>query len=270
MAKAKVFWEHVSEAVEPEVIGELSARSVIEAPRLDAAYHYGARPSNITLPADVTHKVSCVVGGGRFSGFGRVCKGFPEELGLPPKSYKVHRNNLLDLIDNLEVLGKGKYEIVESIVLFNPIKFFVLLSNGKPEERLIYHYTNGRSNGTGRGFVVGHNGREAVSACVITLDEQWKLTSRQREIWQESLAEHKRNLADPLCGRPQEEVDGMVAFYTTGEGKKYKDAPKTQEDYLARRRHDEQYCLEMVEKRLAGTPSTRKESDADHALLRVL
>lgn len=138
-----------------EVIGTLELDDLRETsleayPKLSQGYHYGASESNVTYPKGELERIDLKARRGRYSGIGTATKALDQSTLLTEKRLKAQTKIVQEMIESLEENGKGTYKIMQVVTLFNPIKLFVLLSNGKEEEDILYMSINSWSNGSGQ------------------------------------------------------------------------------------------------------------------------
>lgn len=163
-----------------ERVGALAVKSILGFEQLDRSYHYGASRSNSTIPYDAEAAIEISIGKGKFSGVGKITQGFTEDCGLVERSFNAHSKNIETLITNLKEMGYGVYTPRQTIVLFSPIKFFVILSKGDEDTQVIYKYVNGHSNGTGVGEVVGRADRIRASEVCGSTPQERRAANQQR------------------------------------------------------------------------------------------
>jgi hypothetical protein len=137
-----------------EVIGtleleDLREESIRQFPRLDSGYHYGASESNVTYPEGLLERISLKAKRGHYSGIGTVSDTLDSTTLLNSRRLKTQTNIIQNMIESLQECGKGDYKVTKVITLFNPIKLFVLLSNGNEDEDILYMSINSWSNGSG-------------------------------------------------------------------------------------------------------------------------
>lgn len=141
---------HTSEVMSTLELEDLRESSLAQYPRLSQGYHYGASESNVTYPEGLLERINLKAGNGRYSGLGTVANALDETTLLNGKRLKAQTSIIGEMIESLAESGQGDFKIVKVITLFNPIKLFVLLSNGNVEQDIVYMSVNGRSNGSGQ------------------------------------------------------------------------------------------------------------------------
>ena len=172
-----------------EVIGTIEAqdlrnRSLRTFPLLNSGYHYGASESNVTYPEGELERITLKAGRGNYKGLGTVRDALDAGTLMTDKRLKTQSAIVCEMIDALRDAGKGDYKVVKVITLFNPVKLFVLLSNGNEEDDILYLSVNGRSNGTGQRKEL--NWPEGVS----------KQSKRSKKAyWERKLKAAERNMA---------------------------------------------------------------------------
>lgn len=138
-----------------EVLGTLELEdlredSIRQYPRMNQGYHYGASESNVIYPEGLLERISLKAHRGRYAGIGTVSDALDSTTLLNERRIKIQTKIVQNMIDSLQECGKGDYKVAKVITLFNPIKLFVLLSNGNEDESIIYMSINSWSNGSGQ------------------------------------------------------------------------------------------------------------------------
>lgn len=140
---------HTSDVMSTLELEDLRDDSLAQYPRVSRGYHYGASESNVTYPEGLLERISLKADNGRYSGLGVVTNALDETTLLAGKRLQAQTSIIDEMIESLAENDRGDYKVVKVITLFNPIKLFVLLSNGDAEQDIVYMSINGRSNGSG-------------------------------------------------------------------------------------------------------------------------
>ena len=141
---------HTSEVMSTLELEDLREESIRRYPRLSQGYHYGASESNVTYPEGLLERITLKAERGRYAGIGTVSDTLDSTTLLNERRIKTQTNIVQNMLDSLQECGKGDYKVVKVITLFNPIKLFVLLSNGNEDEDIVYMSINSWSNGSGQ------------------------------------------------------------------------------------------------------------------------
>jgi hypothetical protein len=131
-------------------LDDLREESIRQYPRMNQGYHYGASESNVTYPEGLLERISLKAHRGRYAGIGTVSDALDSTTLLNERRIKIQTKIVQNMIESLQECGKGDYKVAKVITLFNPIKLFVLLSNGNEDENIIYMSINSWSNGSGQ------------------------------------------------------------------------------------------------------------------------
>lgn len=144
MSKLISYTQEVIGTVELEAMREQAAADY---KHLARAYHYGASATNLSVPEGLLERIKVRVGNGTYKGVGKVVKAL-DETQLSEKKLKAQTAIVAEMIEALKDAGKD-YKVAQVVVLYNPVKLFVLLSNGNAAEDIVYCAVSGKSNGTG-------------------------------------------------------------------------------------------------------------------------
>lgn len=194
MSKLMSYTQELVGTIELEDMREQAKKDFVA---LDASYHYGASATNLSVPEGMLERIKVRVGNGTYKGIGKVVKALDETTQLSAKKLKAQAAIVAELIDALKDADKGDYKVAEVVVLFNPVKMFVLLSNGNAVEDIVYCSVSGKSNGTGTRKEI--NWPEGV-------DKTSK--AARKASFEKSLAKYERNKASLLKTIARLEAEG--------------------------------------------------------------
>ena len=192
MSKLISYTQEVIGTVELEAMREQAAADY---KHLARAYHYGASATNLSVPEGLLERIKVRVGNGTYKGVGKVVKAL-DETQLSEKKLKAQTAIVVEMIEALKDAGKD-YKVAQVVVLYNPVKLFVLLSNGNAAEDIVYCAVSGKSNGTG-------------TRKEINWPEGVEKTSKagRKAFFEKSLAKYERNKASMLKTIARLEAEG--------------------------------------------------------------
>lgn len=193
---------HTSEIIGTLELRDMRDNSLTRAGAVSSSYHYGASESNVTYPEGMLERVTLKAGNGRYSGIGVAVDALDKSTLLTDKRLKAQQAIVQEMIESLEENGKGTFEVKKVVVLFNPIKLFVLLSNGNEADDIVYMSVNGRSNGSGQRKEL--NWPEGV----LTSSKR-----ARREYWEKQLKKAEKKLANILKSIAKFDAGTVVETY---------------------------------------------------------
>ena len=185
-----VYLTHTAEAIPAAELTKLREHSIENFANVSARYHYGSSESNATYPEGQLYRIGLKAHRGQHGGIGVVTNALDETTLMTEKRLRVQQGLVAELIEALDDAGHKGYEVEKVIVLFAPIKIFVLLSNGIVDENIIYMSLNGLSNGSGQRKEINwpEGVRTTPKRVLIESNQKWiaqeekKISRAQKEL----------------------------------------------------------------------------------------